>query len=79
VRVAVITGGHRCSARPVFSAAADLKEIQRLLSSGQLGPHRLVEVLLLERATPWIAAVDGLAPACDLVVASTRAGFGVPR
>ena len=82
VRVAVITG-----TPPVFSAGADLKEMQRLRGRERLRPHRLMDVLFLERATPWIAAVDGLALAggcelvlaCDLVVASTRAGFGVPE
>ena len=49
--------------------------------------HHLAALLESDRTTPWIAAVDGPALAggcelvlwCDLVVASTRASFGIPE
>ncbi len=80
--------------RPMFSAGADLKELRdRRFGSGVGGEgtdsrtHHLAALLESERTTPWIAAVDGPALAggcelvlwCDLVVASTRASFGIPE
>jgi enoyl-CoA hydratase len=73
---------------PVFSAGADLKAI----ASGQA--HTLqtkkggfAGLVQRERTKPLIAAVDGpalaggceIALACDLVVASTQARFGLPE
>jgi len=73
---------------PVFCAGADLKEIAagremslRTERGGFGGITRRV------RTKPMIAAVDGLALAggceitlaCDLIVASTAAGFGTPE
>ena len=78
-----------CSATPgIFCAGADLKEI----ASG--GGADLVDAekgfggfVRASRTKPWIAAVDGpamgggfeLALACDMIVASTRALFGLPE
>jgi enoyl-CoA hydratase len=83
VRAAVLTG-----AGPVFSAGADLK----MLSEGrrheaQTRDGGFAGIVRRVRRTPLIAAVDGLALAggceivlaCDLVVASTNAGFGLPE
>ena len=78
----------------MFSAGADLKELRdRRFGNGVNGDdadsrtHHLAALLESERTTPWIAAVDGPALAggcelvlwCDLVVASTRASFGIPE
>ena len=74
---------------PMFSAGADLKELRDRRFGGDKDDrsHRLADLLASERSTPWIAAVDGPALAggcelvlwCDLVVASTRASFGIPE
>lgn len=86
--VGVITGSVD-GPRPMFSAGADLKELRdrRFGGNGDDRSHRLADLLAGERTTPWIAAVDGPALAggcelvlwCDLVVASTRASFGIPE
>ena len=73
---------------PVFCAGADLKAI----ASGQAGGLQTERggfggIASRQRTKPMIAAVDGPAYAggceivlsCDLVVASTRARFGVPE
>ena len=73
---------------PVFCAGADLKE----LAAGR-GRDLHTErgsfggIVLRERTKPLIAAIDGpalaggteVALACDLVVASTQARFGIPE
>lgn len=73
---------------PVFSAGADLKAISagnaRDLQTPRGGFAGLVQ---RPRTKPLIAAVDGpalaggceIALACDLIVASTQARFGVPE
>jgi enoyl-CoA hydratase len=73
---------------PVFSAGADLKEINAgnaaALATERGGFAGLVQ---RERTKPLIAAVDGpalaggceIALACDLIVASTAAKFGIPE
>lgn len=73
---------------PVFSAGADLKAI----ASGQMGTilterGGFAGIARRERSKPLIAAVDGPALAggceivlsCDLIVASSRASFGIPE
>ncbi|POM24959.1 Carnitinyl-CoA dehydratase [Actinomadura rubteroloni] len=91
VRVAVLTGaGDRA-----FSVGQDLKERARLSgdgappttfgSRGQPGWPRLTERFTLSK--PVLARVDGyalgggfeLALACDLIIASERAVFGLPE
>src|SRR5512138_1745715 len=73
---------------PVFCAGADLKEINAgnaaALSTERSGFAGFVQ---RERTKPVIAAVDGpalaggteIVLACDLVVASTTATFGIPE
>lgn len=72
---------------PVFCAGADLKAVAK--GGSRLGTKRggFGGIVLLPRTKPLIAAVDGAAVAggfeitlaCDLVVASTRAVFGIPE
>jgi enoyl-CoA hydratase len=83
IRVAVITG-----TPPVFSAGADLKAIQAGRGD-QLATERggFAGVVSRERTKPLIAAVEGAALAggteivlaCDLVVSSREARFGLPE
>jgi enoyl-CoA hydratase len=83
VWVGIITG-----AGPVFCAGADLKAI----ASGQAADLTTKRggfggIARRERTKPMIAAVDGPALAggteivlsCDLIVASTKATFGIPE
>jgi enoyl-CoA hydratase len=73
---------------PVFSAGADLKEINAG-RAGALNTKRggFAGITRRERTKPIIAAVDGpalaggteITLACDLVVASTNATFGIPE
>ncbi len=73
---------------PVFSAGADLKEINAGRAAN-LGTERggFAGITKRERTKPIIAAVDGPALAggteiclsCDLIVASTTARFGIPE
>jgi enoyl-CoA hydratase len=73
---------------PVFSAGADLKEVNAG-RSGSITTERggFAGFVARERTKPVIAAVDGpalaggteLALACDLIVASTSATFGIPE
>jgi enoyl-CoA hydratase len=73
---------------PVFSAGADLKAI----NSGKAGELQTARggfagLVQRPRTKPLIAAIDGpalaggceIALACDLIVASTQARFGVPE
>jgi enoyl-CoA hydratase len=73
---------------PVFSAGADLKEINAGNAANlQTKRGGFAGIVQRERAKPLIAAVDGpalaggteIVLACDLVVASTTATFGVPE
>lgn len=73
---------------PVFSAGADLKEIAAGNAAG-LNTERggFAGIARRERRKPIIAAVDGpalaggteIVLACDLLVASTNARFGIPE
>jgi enoyl-CoA hydratase len=73
---------------PVFSAGADLKEINAG-RAGALQTKRggFAGITTRDRAKPIIAAVDGpalaggteICLACDLIVASTTARFGIPE
>jgi enoyl-CoA hydratase len=83
VRVAVLTG-----TPPVFSAGADLKAIQAGRGE-ELATERggFAGLVRRERTKPLIAAVEGAALAggteivlaCDLVVATREARFGLPE
>jgi enoyl-CoA hydratase len=73
---------------PVFSAGADLKEINAG-RAGDLQTQRggFAGITRRERSKPIIAAVDGpalaggteITLACDLIVASSTARFGIPE
>jgi enoyl-CoA hydratase/carnithine racemase len=73
---------------PVFCAGADLKEINAG-NAGALQTSRggFAGIVTRERSKPIIAAVDGpalaggteIAIACDLIVASATATFGIPE
>src|ERR687892_939253 len=83
VWVGILTG-----VPPVFSAGADLKEINAG-NAANLQTERggFAGIVQRERTKPIIAAVDGpalaggteIVLACDLVVASTSATFGIPE
>src|SRR5882757_10946712 len=81
--VAILTG-----VPPVFSAGADLKEINAgRPSSVRTARGGFGGIVSRERSKPIIAAVEGPAVAggtemclaCDLIVASTTAQFGIPE
>ena len=86
VWVGVLRANTEGQERPVFCAGADLKAI----NSGQgatlaTAKGGFAGLVYRDRKKPLIAAVDGLATAggceivlsCDMVVASTRASFGL--
>jgi enoyl-CoA hydratase/carnithine racemase len=83
IRVGILTG-----VPPVFSAGADLKVVGGG-GMGGIGTERggFGGLTRRQRKTPLIAAVEGpalaggceLVLACDLVVASTAASFGIPE
>lgn len=73
---------------PVFSAGADLKEINAgRAASLQTKRGGFAGITRRDRTKPIIAAVDGpalaggteICLACDLIVASTNAQFGIPE
>lgn len=73
---------------PVFSAGADLKEINAGNAAAlQTERGGFAGIVQRDRTKPLIAAVDGpalaggteIVLACDLVVASTNATFGIPE
>jgi enoyl-CoA hydratase len=75
--------------RPVFSAGADLKVIQQTGDASTLDTERggFAGFVFRERTKPIVVLVDGLAVAggleivlaADIVVATTRAAFGLPE
>lgn len=80
---AILTGNG-----PVFSAGADLKEIASGNAAGlQTERGGFAGIARRDRRKPIIAAVDGpalaggteIVLACDLLVASTNARFGIPE
>jgi enoyl-CoA hydratase/carnithine racemase len=84
IRAIVLASSHP----DVFSAGADLKEI----AAGRRTSLRterggFAGMVFARRSKPWIAAVDGhalaggceLVLACDMVVASPKASFGLPE
>lgn len=84
IRAVVLASSHA----DVFCAGADLKEVHAGRGD-QLFTERngFAGLVFAERTKPWIAAVNGkalaggceLVLACDMVVASPRAGFGLPE
>lgn len=83
VWVGILTG-----VPPVFCAGADLKEINSGNAAGlQTKRGSFGGIVARERSKPIIAAVDGpalaggteITLACDLIVASTSATFGIPE
>lgn len=81
--VGILTG-----APPVFCAGADLKEVNSGTATGlATAKGGFGGITQRERTKPIIAAVDGpalaggteIVLACDLVVASTNAAFGIPE
>lgn len=84
IRAVVLASSHP----DVFCAGADLKEIAAGRRAG-LRTERggFAGLVFARRDKPWIAAVDGkalaggceLVLACDMVVASARASFGLPE
>ncbi len=73
--------------RDVFCAGADLKEVAAGRATSLFTSQGFAGFTDAPRRKPWIAAVNGKALAggceivlaCDLVVASTRASFGLPE
>ncbi|MEO8859618.1 MAG: enoyl-CoA hydratase-related protein [Burkholderiaceae bacterium] len=84
IRAVVLQSSHP----DVFCAGADLKEVHAGRGD-QLFTARngFAGLVFAERSKPWIAAVEGkalaggceLVLACDMVVASARAAFGLPE
>lgn len=83
VRVAVITGGET-----VFSAGADIAEMQATLGKSVNSPQRVNAWRQIERfKKPLIGAVNGtafgagneLALLCDFIIAGENASFGQPE
>src|SRR4029077_8792070 len=73
---------------PVFSAGADLKAINAgKVAEVQTRRGGFAGLVQRHRTKPLIAAIDGpalaggceIALACDLIVASTQAAFGIPE
>lgn len=81
--VIILTGSGK-----IFSAGADLKEVAGGRLNDCFRPQTgFAGFVNSARAKPWIAAVNGpalaggfeIALACDLIVASTEATFGLPE
>jgi enoyl-CoA hydratase/carnithine racemase len=71
----------------VFCAGADLKDVAAGRADGLSTSNGFAGFVKADRKKPWIAAVNGKALAggceivlaCDLVVASSEASFGLPE
>ena len=87
IRVGVLCADTAEQAHPVFCAGADLKVVRQSGSAASLDTERggFGGFAYRERTKPIVVAVDGLATAggceivlaCDVVVASTQASFGL--
>jgi len=87
VWVGVLCANTEGQTRPVFCAGADLKVVRDTGGAGALDTERggFGGFAYRERTKPIVVAVDGLATAggcelvlaCDVVVASTQASFGL--
>jgi enoyl-CoA hydratase len=83
VWVVVLTG----AGSDVFCAGADLKEVAAGRAESLFTANGFAGFVYADRKKPWIAAVNGKALAggceivlaCDLVVASAEASFGLPE
>ena len=83
VWVVVLTG----AGVDVFCAGADLKEVAAGQAESLFTGYGFAGFVDADRRKPWIAAVNGKALAggceivlaCDLVVASSKASFGLPE
>lgn len=83
IRAVVLTG----AGYDAFCAGADLKEVAAGGADALFTAHGFAGFVDAPRTKPWIAAVNGRALAggceivlaCDLVVASTEAAFGLPE
>ena len=83
VWVVVLTG----AGADVFCAGADLKEVAAGRAESLFTANGFAGFVDADRKKPWIAAVNGKALAggceivlaCDLVVASSQASFGLPE
>lgn len=84
IRAVVLTS----SFDPVFCAGADLAAVAAGEGKGiETAAGGFAGFTYAQRLKPWIAAVEGKALAggceivlaCDMIVASTNAGFGVPE
>ena len=81
--VVVLTG----AGTDVFCAGADLKEVAAGRAESLFTANGFAGFVYADRRKPWIAAVNGKALAggceivlaCDLVVASSEASFGLPE
>ena len=87
LQVGVLTANADGQPRPVFCAGADLKVIRETGTAATLDTERggFAGFVYRERTKPIVVAVDGLATAggmeivlaADVVVATTRASFGL--
>jgi enoyl-CoA hydratase/carnithine racemase len=84
VRAVVLTG----AGGQAFCAGADLKEVSQGGLNGLMTPSGgFAGFVRTRREKPWIAAVDGfalaggceIALACDMIIASEDAAFGLPE